>query len=94
MIPDISDLLQPLETAIFHCFIAALVGKPVSDVEHALLALPVHLWGLDISDPQTIADSEFVVSIKVTRPLVDCILQQQGSFGSTGVDCQHQAKAE
>ena len=88
-IPDISDLLQPLETAIFYRFIPALVGKPVSDVEHALLALSVRLGGLGISDPRTIADSEFAASIKVTRPL-----QQQGSFGSTVVDCQHQAKAE
>ena len=93
-IPDISDLLQPLETAIFHRFIPALVGKPVSDVERALLALPVHLGGLDISNPRTIADSKFVVFIKVTCPLVDYIFQQQSSFSSTVVDCQHQAKAE
>ena len=71
-----------------------MVGKPVDDVERTLLALLVHLGGLGISDPRTIADSEFIASIKVTRPLVDCILQQQGSFGSTVVDCQHQAKAE
>ena len=50
-IPDISDLLQPLETAIFHCFISALVGKPASDVERALLAVPVRLGSLGISDP-------------------------------------------
>ena len=48
-IPDISDLLQPLETAIFHRFIPALVGKPVSDVECALLASPVRLGGLGVS---------------------------------------------
>ena len=91
---DISDLLQPLDTAIFHRFIPTLVGKPVSDVECALLALPVHLGSLGISDPQIVVDSEFVVSIKVTCPLVDCIIQQQSSFSSTVVDCQHQAKAE
>ena len=83
-----------METAIFHRFIPALVDKPVSDAEHALLALPVRLGGLGISDPRTVADSEFVASIKVTCSLVDCILQQQDSFGSTVIDCQHQAKAE
>ena len=42
-ISGIFDLLKPLEDAIFHHFIPALVGKPVSDVERALFALPVHL---------------------------------------------------
>ena len=37
---------QPLEDAIFHHFIPALVGKPVSDLERALFVLPVRLGGL------------------------------------------------
>ena len=54
-IPNISDLLQPLEDAIFHHFIPALVGKPVSDLERALFALPVRLGGLGICNPQALS---------------------------------------
>ena len=69
-IPDISDLLKPLEDAIFNHFIPALVGKPVSDVERALFALPVRLGGLGISNPQALSDSEFTASVRVTHTLV------------------------
>ena len=55
-IPNISDLLQPLEDAIFHHFIPALVGKSISDVERALFTLPGRLGGLGISNPQELSD--------------------------------------
>ena len=93
-IPNISDLLQPLEDAIFHHFILALVSKPVSDLELALFALPVHLGGLGICNPQAVADSEFAASIKVTRPLVECILRQRGTYIADIIVCQRQVKAE
>ena len=67
---QIYDLLQSLEDAIFHHFIPALVGKPVSDLEQALFALPVHLGGLGICYPQVLADSEFAASVKVNQPWV------------------------
>ena len=93
-IPNISDLLQLLEDAIFHHFIPALVGKPVSDLEQALFALPVRLGGLGICNPQALADSEFAASIKVTRSLVECILCQRGTYITNVIVCQRQAKAE
>ena len=48
MVPNISDLLEPLENVIFHHFTPALqlVDKPVSDLERALFVLPVRLGGL------------------------------------------------
>ena len=52
------------------------MGKPISDLERALFALPVRLGGLGICNPQALADSEFAASVKVTRPLVECILHQ------------------
>ena len=88
----ISDLLQPLEDAIFHHFIPALVDKPVSGLEQALFALPVCLGGLGICNPQALADSEFAASIKVTRALVECILRQRGTYIIDIIACQ--AKAE
>lgn len=93
-ITNISDLLQPLEDVIFHHFIPALVGKPVSDLERSLFALPVRLGGLGICDPRALANSEFAASVKVTQPLVNCILHQQGTFNTDIIVCQRQAKAE
>ena len=72
MIPNISDLLQPLEDAIFHHFIPTLVSKLVSDVKRALFALPIHLGGLGISNPQALSNSGLTVSVKVTQPLFEC----------------------
>ena len=74
MIPNISDLLQPLEDAIFHHFIPTLVSKLVSDVKRALFALPIHLGGLGISNPQALSNSELTVSVKVTQPLFECYI--------------------
>ena len=36
--------------------------------------LPIRLRGLGIVDPQTVSDSEFAASEKVTSPLVGLIL--------------------
>ena len=78
----------------FHHFIPALVGKPVSDLERSLFALPVRLGGLGICDPRALANSEFAASVKVTQPLVNCILHQQGTFNTDIIVCQRQAKAK
>ena len=88
-IPGISSLLEPLEAVISSKFIPALTGRFISDDERALLALPIRLGGLGIVDPQTVSDSEFAASEKVTSPLVGLILQQDMSFGSYVVDAQH-----
>ena len=93
-IPGISSLLQPLEVVISSKFIPALTGRLVSDDERALLALPIRLGGLGIVDPQTVSDSEFAASEKVTSPLVGLILQQDLSFGCHVVDAQRLAKSE
>ena len=66
------------------------MDKPV----RALFALPVHLGGLGICNPQALADSEFAASVKVTWPLVECILRQRGTYIADIIVCQRQAKAE
>ena len=93
-IPGISSLLEPLEAVISSKFIPALTGRFISDDERALLALPIRLGGLGIVDSQTVSDSEFAASEKVTSPLVSLILQQDMSFGCHVVDAQHLAKSE
>ena len=51
-IPDIQDLLHPLETAIHQHLIPALTGREACSVaERDLLALPVRLGGMGLVNP-------------------------------------------
>ena len=51
-IPDIADLLNPLEEAIQQHLIPALTGRPpCSREERDLLALPIRLGGMGITNP-------------------------------------------
>ena len=93
-IPEISIFLRPLEVVISSKFIPALTGRLVNNDGRDLLALPVRLGGLGIVNPQTISDSKFAASEKVTSPLVILILQQTLSFGSHIIDAQYLAKSE
>ncbi len=76
-IPDIEDLLQPLENAIQLHLIPALTGRPpCSTIERKLLALPVRLGGLGLRDPSTISSDCFRSSERITAPLVALITSQ------------------
>ena len=76
-IPNILDLLQPLEDAISNCFLPILTGKAaLSDPERALFALPTNLGSLSIPKPTDTASTEFISSCKITAPIVDTIVQQ------------------
>ena len=75
-IPNIADLLQPLEDAIRCKFIPALTGRDgVSDAERDLLALP---GGLGLTDPTKMCNHEFTSSTNVTAPLAALILRCEG----------------
>ena len=51
-IPDIGNLLQPLEDTIHQHFFPTLTGQnPFNDTERDLMALPAHLGGLGITNP-------------------------------------------
>ena len=76
-IPDITDLLQPLEDVIHQYFIPALFGRPpCSSIERDLYALPVRLGGLGLMNPCSAASSAFHDSEKLTAPLVALIAAQ------------------
>ena len=80
VIPEIGDLLCPLEEAIRHRFLTALTGKTaLTDIERDLLALPVRLGGMGISNPTKQASQHHSTSIRVTAPLVAIISQQSSS---------------
>ena len=77
-IPDIQDLLLPLENAIHQSLIPALTGRPpCSTLERDLLALPIRLGGLGLYNPAAIAPTTFQASQHLTAPLVAMIIAQE-----------------
>ena len=76
-IPDIHDLLLPLETAILQCLIPAITGRaPCSRQERDLLALPFRLGGLGLTNPATNSSHAFQASERLTAPLAVLIVAQ------------------
>ena len=47
-LPDIENLLQPLERAISDVLIPTLIGQNCSEAERDLVALPVRMGGLGL----------------------------------------------
>ena len=78
-IPNIANLLQPLEDTIRYRLIPAITGKSaISDLERDLFSLPTRLGGLNIPNTTTISSKEYDASMKVTAALVEAICQQTG----------------
>ena len=75
-LPDIENLLQPLERAISDVLIPSLIGRNCSEAERDLVALPVRVRGLGLINPPDSADAEFSASIRVSAPLVSKIEAQ------------------
>ena len=75
-LPDIEDLLEPLERAISHALIPAITGHTCTPAERDLLALPVRMSGLGLTNPCHTAASEYEASTSITKPLVEQIVAQ------------------
>ena len=73
---DIQDLLEPLEEAIYQVLIPAIVERKCSKLDRDVLALPVCLGGLGLSNPCHEAAREHASSIQVTSPLLEHIVAQ------------------
>ena len=78
-IPNIQDLLLPLENAIISIsYIPALTKLKVSSkIEHELLAQPVRLGGMGINNPTKESTYAFEASERIMAPLVALILAQE-----------------
>jgi len=76
-VPDASELFEPLENAIRHQLIPALVGREVSDAERQILALPLRHGGLGVTDPRETAKMEYKHSTQITNKLTDKIYTQK-----------------
>lgn len=77
-IPDIAELLQPLEDAISHRLIPSLTeGRHVTSDERTLLSLPPRLGGMGIIAPTQVCQQEFLFSKIATEKLTSAICEQQ-----------------
>ena len=75
VIPDIGDLLAPLEKAIRDKLLPTITGRAaISDNERDLLALPLRLGGLRVPRADERAQRQFQTSLGITGPLVFTIL--------------------
>ena len=79
-LPDIQDLLEPLESAISHMLIPAIIEGKCNQLDRNILALPVGLLGLGLKNPSLEARREYASSVKVTKPLVEQIVSHSHQF--------------
>ena len=75
-LPNIENVLQPLESAIWDVLIPSLIGRNCSEAGRDLVALPVRMGGLGLINPSDSADAEYSASIRVIAPLVSKIEAQ------------------
>ena len=79
-IPNIHDILLPLEDAITQHLIPVLRGRrSCSAAEREGLALLVRLGGLGLINPATLSSPSLQASEMLTKPLVDLIQAQDTS---------------
>ena len=76
-LPDIAELLEPLERAINEALIPAVSDHTVTKAERDLFGLPVHMGGLGFTDPVVTSSSEYEASIRVTNPLVRWVVEEE-----------------
>ena len=79
-LPDIQDLLEPLESAISRVPIPAITHRQCGQLDRDILALPVRLGGLGVANPSSDANLDYTSSVKVTAPLVEQIVAQCASI--------------
>ena len=91
-LPDIHDLLEPLEEAISQVLIPVIVERKCSQLDRDFLALPACLGGLGLSSPCHEVAREYVSSIQVTSLLVEHIVAQTHQLPDESlIKCRRQA---
>ena len=76
-LPDIQDLLRPLEDALVSSFIPFLTGHRCNPTEPQLLELPTRAGGLGIINPCTKAPVGYEASRGISAPLARQIIEQK-----------------
>ena len=75
-LPDLENLLAPLEQAIADVLIPSITGHYCTQDERELLALPVRMGGMGLTNPSQKAASEYVASANISGPLAHQIKSQ------------------
>ena len=75
-LPDLEDLLAPLEHAIANVLIPSITGHYCTQGERELLALTVRMGGMGLKNPSQEAASEYVASANISGPLAQQIKSQ------------------
>ena len=73
-LPNIEDLLEPLERVISDVMIPSMVDHKCTQLERDILSFPVRLGGLGFTNPTQSANAEFQASVNVTAPLAERIM--------------------
>ena len=93
-VPDIEELLHPLEDAIHHQFLPAITEKQaLNDMERDLISPPARSGGLGIIKPTNTASQQFGVFKKVTELHVSVIHQQSYSYPEIQTDQRQATRA-
>ena len=82
-VPNTADLMQPLEDAIRHLFIPALIGRQINDEERRIFALPCRMGGMGISNPVARALSDFETSDRITSVMAALIVNQSTQYNTS-----------
>ena len=82
--PNVGDLFSLLGEMIRRKFLTSLKGQNAfNDVTQELLALPVHLGGLGITNPLANTTAHHDASKKITAPLTALIVEQPHQYTNT-----------
>ena len=84
--PELSLLLQPLETEIRLSFLPSLLRRNVNDAERELLSLPARCGGMGILNPTVECVFAHSNSNLITQPLLRLILRQETDFDPTELE--------
>ena len=76
-LPDIQDLLRPLEDALVSSFIPSLTEHRCNPTERQLLELPIRAEGLRIINPCTKAPVNYEASKRISALLARQIIAQK-----------------
>ena len=79
-LPNITNILKPLDEIITNEFIPALFGTNISLDEREILSLPVKERGLGLQSPSENADNIYRASRKITLPLKEKIITQSSEL--------------
>ena len=83
-VPNIGDLLKPLEEVIRRQFLTSLTGQNAfNDITRELLAFPTRLGGLGIANPSAESTTHYETSKLITAPLTALIVEQSHALPNT-----------